>query len=117
MSIARNNSRFLRFGCLLTTSLLIAACHSIETVGTNFHREYSSPLGHERMVVVFIHGILGSPDQTFRSEHAQLSWPEMLANDISIGQPVRTISLGYMSRPLERASNIHEIATRSQALC
>lgn len=101
--------------CWVTfTTLVLAGCQPIEPVSTNFDHEYRSSHGNERTAVVFIHGILGDSEKTFKSEHAQLSWPQMLADDSSIGRPVRSISLGYRSGPVSQASNIHEIATRLQ---
>lgn len=100
--------------CVASLSLLVGACQPQVVKKNPTDREYSSTQGSERAIIVFIHGILGNPDDTFRSERAQSDWPQMLAEDHSLNQAVRTLVVGYMSRPLERASNIHEIATRLQ---
>lgn len=102
------------YASILSSICLIAACESLVIQTTPKEREYSSPLGKERAVIVFVHGILGDSDLTFRSENARLGWSQMLAEDSSLGHAVKTISIGYLSQPLQRGSNIHEIATRLQ---
>ncbi len=100
--------------CIATLGFLVGACQHQIAKRAPTDREYSSKQGSERAIIVFIHGVLGNPDDTFRSESAQSDWPQMLAEDHTLNSAVRTLVLGYMSRPLERASNIHEIATRLQ---
>lgn len=70
--------------------------------------------GKARIVVVFVHGIMGNAASTFTAAGATQSWPQLLADDTSIGVPIYVKSIAYVSEPLRRASNIHEIATRLQ---
>lgn len=93
MKMTGTNSAPILSCWVIFTALVIAGCQYIEPVSPNFDHEYRSSHGNERTAVVFMHGILGDSEKTFKSEHAQLSWPQMLADDSSIGRPVRSISL------------------------
>jgi pimeloyl-ACP methyl ester carboxylesterase len=73
--------------------------------------EFSFGTAAPSTVIVFLHGVLGHPMQTFSAD-GKTSWPEMLANDPSLGPPVKVLSVGYMSSPLRTSSNVNEIATR-----
>jgi len=91
----------------------LAACSRSEPVLPNVEVEVPAA-GPAHAAIIFIHGIMGNAAQTFRNSHAQQGWPEMLAADKTLGQPVQVTSLAYESQPLSLSGNIHEIATRLQ---
>jgi pimeloyl-ACP methyl ester carboxylesterase len=68
--------------------------------------------GQAQTLVIFVHGILGNPTNTFKDENVEAGWPQLLATDSQLGSHVDVMSVGYASSPLKRASNINEIATR-----
>lgn len=104
--------RYLRCALLLCLSLGLSACNRGSSETPNPDLSFSAAGSSVRTLVVFVHGILGNASTTFKAPSAQQGWPELLARDPAIAEPIDVISLGYASDPLQRASNINEIATR-----
>ncbi|WP_426055778.1 alpha/beta fold hydrolase [Janthinobacterium sp. PSPC2-1] len=105
-------SCYLRCALLLCFSVALLACDQSSPGTPNPDLSFSAVGGPARTLVVFVHGILGNASTTFKAQSAQQGWPELLARDPAIAEPIDVISLGYASDPLQRASNINEIATR-----
>jgi pimeloyl-ACP methyl ester carboxylesterase len=97
---------------LIVLAAVTVGCGKKDTP-TNRDLVISNPSA--KVAVVFIHGVMGLASTTFKRDSAAEGWPEFLARDTSIGVPVNAMSVGYLSEPLSRASNIAEIATRLQA--
>lgn len=70
----------------------------------------AAPAG-QRTAVVFIHGVLGEADATWRVNDRSESWPQLLATDPEL-PPSNVYVLGYRSHPLQSGSNIEQVATR-----
>ncbi len=66
--------------------------------------------GHEKLVV-FIHGVLGDGDSTWRNAETGAYWPEMIRQDREF-QDFDIYVVNYESTLVARASTIEEIAQR-----
>ena len=62
-------------------------------------------------VIVFIHGIMGSSETTWKNAKTGAYWPELIQADPDF-KDYSVYLLGYRSPALSRASTINEIATR-----
>ena len=66
--------------------------------------------GHERPVV-FVHGVLGSADATWRNAGTGAYWPTLLAEDPAFAR-FNVFVVNYETPAIARASTIEEIAQR-----
>lgn len=107
--VTRSWSAFLF--CALICALAISACGRSAPTPPNRDIIIAPTIGVARTVVIFVHGVLGNSATTFRAEPGT-GWPELLATDPTLPSPIEVISLAYDSPPLNRSSNINEIATR-----
>lgn len=62
-------------------------------------------------VIVFIHGVMGSADSTWRNAKTGAYWPELIRADPDF-QDYSIYLLGYRSPAFSRAATINEVATR-----
>lgn len=93
----------------IVATLLICACEPATQAPASVDLDISGTRT-EHVAVVFIHGVMGNPELSFKADSAKQSWPVMLASDPRFKEAPRVISLAYQSGALRRASNINEIA-------
>jgi pimeloyl-ACP methyl ester carboxylesterase len=77
------------------------------TSGSYFVHQTSGSSG----VIIFIHGVFGGADGTWRNEYTGAYWPELVARDPDFAvDDVYVVS--YLTPILKHASNIEEISQR-----
>jgi tetratricopeptide (TPR) repeat protein len=64
-----------------------------------------------REVVVFVHGIFGSGDKTWRNSRATNSWPEIVANDPDL-DGFDVFSFAYDSPMIQRSMTLTELGNK-----
>ena len=107
-----NSARQRTFGWILVgLASLTLGC---ETGGTVLPQVPASGFfgpPNRNNVIVFIHGVMGSADLTWRNTETGAYWPELIRADPDF-QDYSIYLLGYRSPAFSHASTINEIATR-----
>src|SRR3972149_5040483 len=89
----------------------IAFSGEIDRPGVNFSG-YLNPKGplHDK-VIVFIHGIFGSPESTWLNTRSSAHWPKLIASDQELNK-FDVYVVKYHTPYTTRTGTIHEIATQ-----
>lgn len=104
-------SFLLRYSLALSAAIAFAGCDSqTQAPASAADLDLPSSQPKARVAVVFVHGVTGDPVTTFGN--TTTNWPALLAADADIGPHADVTSVGYVSSPISKASNINEISTR-----
>lgn len=95
---------------LLVFFAFTAVAASMGPIGSAEFRLLHTAGGNTRSLIIFIHGINGDNQATWKNSAARKSWPEMIAADSSMSAD--TLAISYLSTALGRSSNIEEVANR-----
>lgn len=97
----------------LLCALLLGGCAGPQPAAPQSATHWPQPPRAEaRTVAVFVHGVMGDADTTWRAAPGAPGWPELVARDPELAG-IDVLALGYRSPPLGKASSIEEIAVRS----
>jgi hypothetical protein len=103
-------SVFMRRGTLPAAVLVLALGCTDGAHTTTPPSAWVRQAGHERLVV-FVHGVLGSADATWRHAGTGAYWPTLLAEDPAFAD-FDVFVVNYETPAIARASTIEEIAQR-----
>jgi pimeloyl-ACP methyl ester carboxylesterase len=93
---------------LLASKIIPIFCTStVKVPESHFVGEH----GHNKRLIVFVHGVLGDMDNTWRNPKTGDSWPELIRGDETF-KDFDVFVYGYSSPLFGQASEIDEIAQR-----
>ena len=100
---ARMNIFGLALGLLL--------CISIGCRQTPLQHSRPVKVNGQRRVIVFVHGVVGDVDGTWRNSTTKAYWPELFAHDKQLSD-YDVYAFSYYSPSVRSAQNVYEISTQ-----
>jgi triacylglycerol esterase/lipase EstA (alpha/beta hydrolase family) len=99
--------RVLQFVRSLLFVLLIANLGQAQASSRYIDRDEK-----RRSVIVFVHGVLGSAEETWRNDKSRAYWPEIVRRDSKVFSDANVWVFSYSSTKLSAAQTVNELATK-----